>query len=159
MISLNSFPDGLIVLQLAIETPVQHVKRKLVKPRVILVGSNEGEEKKKKKVRIRDKNSGRISPPTYQLKLKVCICETDKRLIQCISYVMWFLCPLSLVLICSLPCCITCIKTLSVNTLVCQLSELAIQMWVGKDCDRRKKDVMDLDIIMHNIMETLNKCR
>lgn len=78
MISLNSFPVGLIVLQLAIETPVQHVKRKLVKPRVILVGSNEGEEKKKKKVRIRDKNSGRISPPTYQLKLKVCICETDK---------------------------------------------------------------------------------
>lgn len=96
MISLNSFPDDLIVLQLAIETPVQHVKRKLVKPRVILVGSNEGEEKKKKKVRIRDKNSGRISPPTlYQLKLEVCICETDKLLIQCISYVMWFLCPLN----------------------------------------------------------------
>lgn len=38
-------------------------------------------------------------------------------------------------------------------------SELAIQMWVGKDCDRRKKDVLDLDIIMHNIMETLKKCR
>lgn len=32
-------------------------------------------------------------------------------------------------------------------------------MWVGKDCDRRKKDVLDLDIIMHNIMETLKKCR
>lgn len=57
------------MLQLSIETPVQHVKRKLVKPRVILAGSNEGEEKKKKKVRIRDKNSGRIIPPSNQYVL------------------------------------------------------------------------------------------
>lgn len=52
-----------------------------MKFRVILVGSNEGEEKKKKKVRIRDKNLGRISFFIYKLKFKVCICEIDKFLI------------------------------------------------------------------------------
>lgn len=81
MIFFNFFLDGLIVLQLVIEILVLYVKRKFVKFRVILVGSNEGEEKKKKKVRIRDKNLGRISFFIYQLKFKVCICEIDKFLI------------------------------------------------------------------------------
>ena len=42
---------------MAIETPVVQVKKKLVKPRVILAGSTDADKKKKKKVR--DKGSGK----------------------------------------------------------------------------------------------------
>lgn len=42
---------------MAIETPVVQVKKKLVKPRVILAGSADADKKKKKKVR--DKGSGK----------------------------------------------------------------------------------------------------
>ncbi|XP_061195266.1 mucin-17-like [Saccostrea echinata] len=38
-------------------------------------------------------------------------------------------------------------------------TELVMQMWTGRDGVRLKKDVVDLDVIMHCVTETLNKCK
>ncbi|XP_062603661.1 uncharacterized protein LOC134265469 [Saccostrea cucullata] len=38
-------------------------------------------------------------------------------------------------------------------------TELVMHMWTGRDGVRRKKDITDLDVIMHCVTETLNKCK